>query len=128
MARILAIDDEEVVRLAVATTLRRFQHDVSVAPDGESGVGLFREQIFDLVITDVNMPGLSGPQVIREIRILRPGIPVIIMGGGGSIPPLGPELFAEHVGANRALVKPFAMSQLVAAVAELVDEARVGKG
>jgi CheY-like chemotaxis protein len=125
MARILVIDDEEVIRLAVGAALRRYGHDVSAAVDGEEGVNLFQRQTFDLVITDVNMPRLNGPEVIKAVRSLRPAIPIIIIGGGGSIPPVGSEQFAQQVGADRVLLKPFAMQQLIAVVSELLN---LGKG
>jgi len=126
MARILVIDDEELIRQTVTATLQRFGHTVSAAADGEAGVDLFQREAFELVITDVRMPGMSGPDVIRVLRPLRPGIPIIIIGGGGSIPPVGSESFAREVGADRVLQKPFAMRQLNAAVSELLKTAKAG--
>jgi CheY-like chemotaxis protein len=126
MARILVIDDEEVVRLTVSASLRHFRHSVSTAADGEEGINLFRKQRFDLVITDVRMPGLSGPEVIKVLRSLRPEVPVIIIGGGGSIPPVGTDAFARQVGADRVLQKPCGVLGLNAAVSELLDNAKVG--
>ena len=124
MAQILVIDDEEIVRLTVSATLRHFCHDVSIAADGEEGIKLFRQQRFDLVITDVRMPGLGGPEVIKMLRSIRPGIPIIIIGGGGSVPPVGSEAFATQVGADRVLQKPFTVQELTAAMSELLDHAK----
>jgi DNA-binding NtrC family response regulator len=124
MAKILMIDDEAIVRLVVSAMLRRFGHEVSTASDGEEGIKLFRQQHFDMVVTDVRMPGLNGPEVIKILRRLRPGIRVILIGGGGSIPPDATEAFAQEVGADRALQKPFGVQELNGVVSELLSDTR----
>jgi len=120
MARILVVDDEPSIRTALNAVLRRPGHVVSAAADGLAGVLLFKQGQFDLVLTDVRMPGLTGPELIREVRGLRPEIPVIIMGGGGSIPPMDPATFARSVGADAVLLKPFSAQQVFAAIEPLL--------
>ena len=126
MARILVIDDEEMVRQTTCAALQLAGHDVSSAPDGEEGVNLFRQQPFDLVITDIRMPRLSGTEVIKVLRSLRPEIRVIISGGGGSVPAIEPAAFARYVGADCVLQKPFTVQELNIAVAGLVNVAKGG--
>jgi DNA-binding NtrC family response regulator len=126
MARILLIDDEEMVRLTVGAALRFSGHEVAVAQDGEEGINLFQSEPFDLVVTDMRLPGLNGPEVIKALRALRPEIGVIGIGGGGSVPAFGPEVFAKKIGADRVLAKPFAVQELNTAVAEVLKIAKAG--
>jgi DNA-binding response OmpR family regulator len=112
MARILVIDDEHSIRVLLAAALSRESHSVVTAADGDEGIEKFRSETFDLVITDIRMPGLTGLEVIGVLRGLQPAIRIIIMGGGGSVPPMMPELYARQVGADCALVKPFGIEQL----------------
>ncbi len=120
MALILVIDDEELIRKLAERALRLSGHEVLTACDGREGVDLFQRQHFDLVVTDVRMPGMGGPDVIKAIRALRPDVSVIIMGGDGSIPAFGVQAFAQFVGADRVLQKPFGARELNAAVSDLL--------
>ncbi len=79
-----------------------------------------------MVITDIRMPRLSGPEVIKMLRSLRPEIRVIIAGGGGSVPAIEPAAFARHVGADCVLQKPFTVQELNIAVAGLLNVAKGG--
>ncbi len=80
---ILVIDDEEVVRSTAIGTLRRLGYNVITAPDGASGVELLRanSQSIRLVLLDLSMPGLSGKETMREIRKIRPDVPVVLSSG-----------------------------------------------
>ena len=66
--RILIVEDSADTRFVYAAILNLDGYEVLEAPDGESGVGMALEQHPDLVITDINMPGLSGFDVARRIR------------------------------------------------------------
>lgn len=126
MALILVIDDEDLICQVVAGALRLHGHHVVTACAGEEGLDLFQKQPFDLVITDVRMPGLNGPAVIHEVHALRPETRVIIMGGDGSVPAFGVEAFAQKVGADRVLHKPFGAQELNAMVSQLLATASAG--
>ena len=76
--KILVIDDMECIRGLVKTILEQ-NHEVATAPDGEKGLKLFLQDNFDLVITDRQMPGMSGEEVVRKIKLSRPDIKVILM-------------------------------------------------
>ena len=67
MARILVIDDDELVRFTLQTILEQENHDVTVANDGVEGTALFRAQPFPLVITDLYMPEKEGMETISEL-------------------------------------------------------------
>jgi CheY-like chemotaxis protein len=80
---ILVIDDEEVVRSTVAAALRRLGYNIITAPDGTYGVELLRAQgeSIRLVLLDLTMPGLGGVETMREIRKIRPDVPVVLSSG-----------------------------------------------
>jgi CheY-like chemotaxis protein len=80
---ILVIDDEEIVRSTADTALRRLGYNVITAADGSRGVELLREhcQSIRLVLLDLSMPGVSGEETMREIRKIRPDVPVVLSSG-----------------------------------------------
>jgi CheY-like chemotaxis protein len=95
---------------------------VLTAPDGAAGLTLFRDKADEirLVMTDIMMPVLDGTQVIREIRQLRGGTPIIAMSGSATN---RTELEATPGGRLRFLGKPFVVEQIPGLVRELRDEA-----
>jgi GAF domain-containing protein/CheY-like chemotaxis protein/anti-sigma regulatory factor (Ser/Thr protein kinase) len=102
--RVLVIDDEPFVRETLEEILRLQQHDVVVADDGLSGLARFREGAFDLVMTDLAMPGMSGWQVAQAVKTARPQVPVVLVTGWGV------EVQADDLkrhGVDRVLTKPF---------------------
>lgn len=126
MARILIIDDEEVVRFTVRKLLEKHDHEVVEARTGIEGVSLFQANEIDLVVTDIIMPDKEGLETIREIRSLDDKVKIIAVSGGGRI---GPDSFlamAERLGANKTFTKPFDMADFVAAVDRLLLTGRGG--
>jgi DNA-binding NtrC family response regulator len=83
--RVLLVDDEEEFLASVTKPLGRRGFEVTTAPDGSRALELIGTRKFDVVVLDVKMPGLSGDQVFREIKKLRPGLPVIMLTGHGTI-------------------------------------------
>ncbi len=82
--RVLVIDDEEPFRLSLYTALHREGHFVAVAASGEEGLRLFRISRFDVVLTDLGMPGMSGWQVAQAVKRVRPRTPVVVITGWGA--------------------------------------------
>lgn len=114
-ARILVIDDEEFVRNVLSRTLAQFHHQVTLAEDGEKGIQLFREKKFDMVLTDLGMPGMSGWEVCRVIKSLSPETPVgMITGWGTEIS----RSKMEEYGLDFLISKPFDFNQVLNVVAE----------
>jgi len=102
--RILVIDDEREVADVLGDLLTRDGHTVAVCTDGESGIARFEEQPFDLVVTDLGMPGISGWDLARLVKQARPGTPVaMVTGWGDRIDPLE----AEARGVDFIVAKPF---------------------
>ncbi|MHB0996835.1 MAG: response regulator [Elusimicrobiales bacterium] len=81
MAKILIIDDDGIVRDALAVFLTREGHEVLTAADGGNGVLLFRNSLPDLVILDRDLPVISGSAVFQKIREVSKAVPVMILTG-----------------------------------------------
>jgi len=82
-ARVLVVDDEEIVRRAARMTLERYGYSVMLAENGQQALDLVRQSPlgFDVVLLDLTMPVLSGEDTLREIRKVRPTLPVILSSG-----------------------------------------------
>jgi DNA-binding NtrC family response regulator len=120
MAHILLIDDDEAVRAPTARLLELMGHEVQTAEHGEAGLEVWREGGADLVITDVCMPGMSGLDVIVQLRAFAPDLPILAMSGGLKSQRLDLEGTASKAGPIRALEKPFTIDELRSAVGELL--------
>ena len=116
MARVLVIDDDEVSRTLVKRMLGAEGHQVEEALDGAEGLKSFGERPPDLVLTDINMPGLDGHDVIEAIRSQHAKVPIIAISGGGTIPKDELLETAAALGAVEVIMKPFEFTQLVGAV------------
>lgn len=109
-ARILLIDDEEEFTSTLAERLDLRGYETETAYDGESGVHLIREKSFQIVVLDLMMPGISGLETLKQIKIVKPDIPVILLTGHGSTKE-GME--GMKLGAYDYLMKPINIEELV---------------
>lgn len=123
MARILLIDDDAILRDTVLQLLQLDRHHVTEAVDGATGLQRFGDgQNFDLVITDMLMPGMDGTQVIVELHRRRPAMPVLAISGGRRL--LSPAFnlqSADLAGAKVQLSKPFGRADLQRAVSQALE-------
>lgn len=116
MARVLVVDDTEVVRRIVGRVLTAAGHQVLCAPDGAAALDLVHGGGVDLVVTDLRMPTLSGVATIDALRRLAPGTAVIVMSGEHPIEVIG-ELYRAGIGDEvRVVAKPFTVAELTHAV------------
>jgi len=83
--RILIIDDERVIREGVERALSKRGYDIAKAEDGDQGLALLKEQDFDIVLTDLMMPGLDGFAVLEWIRENQPHVQVIVITGFATV-------------------------------------------
>ena len=118
--RVLVVDDEPAVRDTVSRALKRAGHDTVAVADGLAGMCAVEAGGFDAVVTDICMPGRDGIELIRSLRASAPMIPVLAISGGGACSIDGLLPMAELLGARAILRKPFAPSELVAAVEGIV--------
>lgn len=123
MARVLVIDDDEETRTLVKRMLVGEGHQIEEAPDGAEGLRLFGKCPPNVVLTDINMPGLDGHDVIAAIRVLHPDIPIIAISGGGATDKDELLLKAAALGAVEIITKPFEFRQLVGAVGRALSRA-----
>jgi DNA-binding NtrC family response regulator len=82
---ILIVDDESEMRVALETTLKRENYQLTCAEDGQQALDLFNNRNFDLVLTDVRMPKLSGLELLRAVKECSPKTPVVMMTAYGTI-------------------------------------------
>ncbi|HVU00564.1 MAG TPA: EAL domain-containing protein [Polyangiaceae bacterium] len=107
--RVLVVDDEEPLLRALGRALGQAQMAVSTASTGEAALQLLSNQAFDAVLTDIQMPGLTGVQLLRAVRQRDLEVPVVLMTGS---PDVGTAADAVRFGAAEYLVKPLSFDAL----------------
>jgi DNA-binding response OmpR family regulator len=107
------------VRDLLAKTLTMADYDVDAAPDGASAIERLRAVEYDLLITDLKMPGMDGLSVIREARRIMPDLPVIIITGYSTE---ASAIEAINLGVAGYLTKPFRLPRILAATARALGE------
>jgi len=85
MARILVADDEAGLREFITDSLELDEHTVVSAKDGKEAAKLLEERGFDLLLTDLKMPGLDGMALLRKVRAEQPEVDVIVMTAQGTV-------------------------------------------
>jgi excisionase family DNA binding protein len=118
-ARILVVDDEPAIRDILARLLALAEYEVDAAADGATALDRLRLVPYDLLITDLRMPGTDGLSVIRDARRLRTDIPVIIITGHSSE---AAAIEAVNLGVSGYLTKPFKAPRVLAAAAKALGE------
>jgi excisionase family DNA binding protein len=117
--RILVVDDEESIRELLSKTLALADYEIDLAPDGRTALDRLRLFQYDLLITDLRMPGVDGLTVIREARRLKADLPVIIITGYSSE---ASAIEAVNLGVQGYLTKPFRVPRVLAAAAKALGE------
>jgi DNA-binding response OmpR family regulator len=117
MQAILIIEDEKRVADLLRGGLEENGYQVMVAYDGEMGIRLFRSNSFDLVISDIILPGISGFEVCKEIRKDHPNTPILMLTALGST---DDKLEGFDAGADDYMVKPFDFRELYARIRVLL--------
>ena len=118
-SNILVVDDEELYRRALERILTRVGHTVSLARDATEALVALAEQPVDLVLADIQMPGINGLELVRQIHDLAPDVPCIVITGYGSAEQ---SVEALRAGAFWYLEKPFDQGHLDV-VRRLVEQA-----
>ena len=122
MAWILVVDDDEELRRGVSQYLRRVGHQVDEAANGLLAMRIVEEHPVDLVLTDINMPEMSGIELLTELTTRCHDARIIAMSGGGLIPAQELLTDAGLLGAIDVLPKPFSLPQLFEKVAAALEE------
>ena len=121
-ACVLVVDDEASVRSLLSEVLTCEQYDCYTAANGAEALALMEQVPFDAVITDLRMPGLSGIQLLKEIRKTHPYV-AVLMGTGEDDIRVGIQAMKE--GADDYLVKPFKLEAVAASVDRALDKKRL---
>ncbi|MBI5212695.1 MAG: response regulator [Nitrospirae bacterium] len=116
-ARILVIDDEEIVRISCERTLVPEEYEIDTAASGKEGLERFEQGEYDLVLIDLKMPGMNGIEVLVNIKKQRPEQRVMIMTGYDTV-----EHIVEAIssGAAHYLEKPFTPDTLIERINEVL--------
>ncbi|HEX5338710.1 MAG TPA: sigma-54 dependent transcriptional regulator [Gallionella sp.] len=120
---ILIVEDDANLREALVDTLELSRYQVLTAGDGEQALEVLKTQAVGLVVTDVQMPNMTGLQLLHEIKSRWPHLPVLLMTAYGVI---SQAVEAMREGACDYLVKPFEVGELLARVAQWMLPASVG--
>ncbi len=116
--RILVIDDKENIRNMLRASLEAHGYAVDVAEDGRAGVDMFRDVIYDLVITDIRMPGMTGLEALDAIKEISPETAVIMI---TAFADMDDAINALKRGAADYIRKPFKLEELRNAVEKTLE-------
>jgi two-component system, NtrC family, response regulator PilR len=123
--RILIVDDEEVLRDVLDAVLRREGFDVAMAASGEEALSVLdADDGIDLVILDIMLPGISGIDTLRAVRIANPNLPVIVITAYSSI---DGAIEAMKHGAFHYIPKPFKNEEVILTVNKALEQRRLSK-
>ena len=117
--RILVIDDEEIVRISCKKCLIPEGIDVDVAANAREGITLTQTNRYDLVLTDLKMPGIDGMDFLVEMKRNQPDAKVIMITGYSTVEHA---VKALKLGAYNYIEKPFTPDTLIAAVREALND------
>ncbi|HXC08516.1 MAG TPA: response regulator [Steroidobacteraceae bacterium] len=112
--RILYVEDNELVREVTSELLAQDEREVVARATAEEALAAFRENAFDVVITDVSLPLMSGLDLARNLLALRPNVPIILASGyalNSVVQNLGPNV--------RTIVKPFEAGEIDLLITDL---------
>ena len=121
MSRVLVIDDEKVIRELMCEILERAGYETIGAGTADDALVLLTDNEIGLVVSDIVMPGLTGLELLGEVRARRPSLPVILVTGAGTYENLSQ---AVTRGADGLVIKPFSHAELQNAVATALERAR----
>lgn len=113
--QILVVDDEQGIRNSLRLLLISFGYDVAVAENGIKAVSQLSEAVPDLIVTDLNMPGMSGMDLISHVRSQYPSILIVAMSGGYQ-----EETLPKGLRADRFWAKGQPPSNLLTTIATLI--------
>ncbi|MBA1293135.1 response regulator [Pseudomonas lurida] len=103
---ILVVEDDNIVRMLIVDVLEELEYVVIEAADAAAALKVVSDkgQVIDLMMSDVGLPDMDGKELAKEVRALRPGLPILFASG-----------YAEHIGAPadmHVIGKPFSIDQL----------------
>ena len=122
MPKILVVDDDEQIRELVDSMLTAYGYEITLANNGQLATRVYREQPFDLVITDLVMPDMEGIELIQKLRAINQNVTIIAMSGGASGASETYLKTAGFLGARYTLPKPFKLDELLKVVSTALEQ------
>jgi len=124
MANILLVEDDELGRYAISKILRKAGHVVVEVADGNEAMTALRQSLPHILVTDVVMPNCDGLSLLAEVRKMSETLPIMVISGGGSNFGSDYLTFAEGLGADSVLKKPFLNADLLSKVEAMLQAKR----
>lgn len=118
---ILLVEDEKKIAETLKKGLEEQQYEVEIASDGDTGRLFFDNKTYDLVILDVNLPGMNGYELLQHIRGVNQQVPVLMLTALSSTED---KIEGFNTGADDYLVKPFDFAELVVRIRALIKRAQ----
>ena len=118
--RALAIDDEQIVLDSVKKILSKEGFEIDVSLRSPEGLDLAMKQEYDIVLTDIRMPEIGGMRILRDIKRVKPAVPVVIITGYATV---NSAVQAMKLGASDYIEKPFTPEELVGRVNKAFEKA-----
>jgi putative two-component system response regulator len=121
---ILVVDDEAGIREAIGDFLSAKKYPCECVGDAESALRMMEGRLFDIVITDMKMPGIDGISLSKKVKEIAPETSIIIITAHGNVPSA---LEAVHFGAEDFILKPFNIKVLEHSIAKVIEKKRLQK-
>src|ERR1700690_2883601 len=122
MAKILVVDDQDMMRDSLVATLKREGHDVVACSEAQAAITRLSQGKFDLLITDLKMPKTSGIELLAEAKKLRPDLPVVLMTAFATV---HTAVEAMKLGAYDYIQKPFDGEEIKLLVDRTLEHSRL---
>jgi DNA-binding NtrC family response regulator len=117
-ARIMVVDDEKLIRWSLKENLEKENYEVYTAASGEEALELIHEELPDLILQDIKLPGISGLEILEEVKKLREESLVIMMTAYGDV---NTSVKAMKLGAYDFIEKPFVFDKLKLTIAKALE-------
>ncbi|OFW10367.1 MAG: hypothetical protein A3G20_10025 [Acidobacteria bacterium RIFCSPLOWO2_12_FULL_59_11] len=119
--RVLLVEDDAELRTSLGTTLRELSFEVDLAEDGLEAVGKIKQSVYDILLTDLRLPGLSGEKILCQAKELYPDLIVIVVTGYGDV---RNAVNMMKLGATDYIQKPFLKEELLLRIEKALEERR----
>lgn len=119
---VLLVEDEQKIARVLELELRHEGYRVTLAKNGPDGLELAREGVWDVILLNIMLPGITGLEVLEKIRETNRTVPVILLTARDTVPD---KVTGLDLGANDYVTKPFAIEELMARIRGLIRLSRV---